>query len=133
MENKEKTLQEAKNIFEKLKIEPKNVLFSEEKIDKRLLKKLKKSSYGKGNLLVRLINLPEQKINDENKVPTWVDYVGKTDSDGSSLYRFEGPFQLVHANEGKLMFLGKSAATPQYPLLAVDLYPSKVYVYPMRS
>ena len=44
MENKEKTLQEAKNIFEKLKIEPKNVLFSEEKIDKRLLKKLKKSS-----------------------------------------------------------------------------------------
>ena len=132
MENKEKTLQEAKNIFEKLKTKPKSVLFSEEKLDKRLLKKLKKSSYGKGNLLLRLINLAEQKINDDNKVPTWVDYVEKREIDRSTLYRFEGPFQVVHANVGKLMFLGKSAATPQYPLLAVDLYPSKVYIYPMR-
>ena len=84
-------------------------------------------------MLLRLINLAEQKINDGNKVPTWVDYVEKREIDRSTLYRFEGPFQLIHANVGKLMFLGKSAATPQYPLLAVDLYPSKVYVYPMRS
>ena len=41
MENKPKTLQETKNIFEKLKTDPKSVLFSEEKIDKQLLKKLK--------------------------------------------------------------------------------------------
>ena len=40
MENKEKTLQEAKNIFEKLKTDPKSLLFSEEKIDKRMLKKV---------------------------------------------------------------------------------------------
>ena len=49
MENKEKTLQEAKKIFEKLKTDPKSVLFSEEKIDKRLLKKLKRLSYSKDN------------------------------------------------------------------------------------
>ena len=42
MESKPKTLQEAKNTFEKIKTDPKSVLFSEEKIDKRLLKKLKK-------------------------------------------------------------------------------------------
>ena len=42
MENKPKTLQKAKNILKKLKPDPKSVLFSEEKIDKRLLKKLKK-------------------------------------------------------------------------------------------
>ena len=35
-------LQEAKNMFEKLKTDPKSVLFFEEKIDKRLLKKLKR-------------------------------------------------------------------------------------------
>ena len=40
IENKEKTLQEAKNIFEKLKTDPKSLLFSEEKIDKRMLKKV---------------------------------------------------------------------------------------------
>ena len=41
MENKLKTLQETRNIFEKLKTETKSMLFLEEKIDKRLLKKLK--------------------------------------------------------------------------------------------
>ena len=35
MENKDKTLQDAKNIFEKLKTDPTSVRFSEEKIDKR--------------------------------------------------------------------------------------------------
>ena len=43
MENKPKMLQEAKNISEKFKTGPKSVLFSNGKIDKRLLKKLKKN------------------------------------------------------------------------------------------
>ena len=46
---KTKTLQEAKNIFEKLKTDPKSVLFSEETIEKQLLRKLKK------RLMVRTI------------------------------------------------------------------------------
>ena len=37
-----KLLQKAKNMFRSLKTEPNSVLFSEEKIDTRLLKKLKK-------------------------------------------------------------------------------------------
>ena len=41
MENKPKTLEEAKSISGKLKTDTKSVLFSEEKLDKRLLKKLK--------------------------------------------------------------------------------------------
>ena len=41
MENKPKTLQGAKNIFEKLKTNSNTVLFSENKIDKPILKKLK--------------------------------------------------------------------------------------------
>ena len=46
---------------------------------------------------------------------------------------FDGPFQLIHADLGNLEFLGKSATTPRYVLLAVDLYYSKVDIYPMRS
>ena len=42
MENKSKTLQEAKTIFENLKTDTKCVLFSEEKLNTRLLKKTKK-------------------------------------------------------------------------------------------
>ena len=98
-------------------------MFSEEKIDKRLLKKLKKSSYAKDNLLLKLINLTQQKINDEKKPPTRVDCVEKREND---------QLCIVHADIRNLEVLGKGAATPRYVLLAVDFYSSKVYVYPMR-
>ena len=76
---------------------------------------------------MRLINLAELRINDENKVPTRVDYVEKRELDRSTLYSFDDPFQLVHADVGNLEFLGKSATTLKYTLLAVDLYSSEVY------
>ena len=84
-------------------------------------------------MLLKLIGLVEQSIDDEEKIPTRVGYVEKREIDRSTLYSFDGPFQLIHANVGNLEFLGKSAKTPRYVLLAVDLYSSKVYVYPMRS
>ena len=48
-------------------------------------------------------------------------------------WTLEGPFQLIYSGIGNLEFLGKSATTPRYVLLAVDLYSSKVYVDLMRS
>ena len=54
-------------------------------------------------------------------------------SNRSTLYSFDGPFQRIHADVGNLEFLGKSVTVPRYVLLVVDLYSSKVYVYPMRS
>ena len=132
-EDEKKILQNAKNIFNNLKTNQNSVLFSEEKIDSRLLKKLKKSKYAKDSLLLNLIGLVEQKIDDEEKVPTRVDYVEKREIDRSTLYSFHGPFQLIHADMQNLEFLGKTATTPRYILLAVHLYSSKVYVYPMRS
>ena len=62
MENKPKTLKEAKNIFENLKRDTKSILFSEEKLNMRLLKKLKKSDYSKDKLLLKLTNLIENDI-----------------------------------------------------------------------
>ena len=44
MDNKN-VLKEERTIFNSLKTDPNSVLFSEEKIDNRLLKKLKKSKY----------------------------------------------------------------------------------------
>ena len=134
MEDK-KLLQKAKNIFTSLKTDPNSVLFSEEKIDSRLLKKFKKSKYtrqSKDSLLLKLFLLADSKSDDEGKVPIRVDYVQKRETDRSTLCSFDGPFQMVHADMGNLEFLGKSATIPRYVLLCVDLYSSKLYVYRIR-
>ena len=138
MENKPTTLEETKNVFKNLKTDPKSVLFSEEKINKGLFKKLKKSTYVKDKLFLKLINLIENGIDlvnetKDDNIPTRLDYVEKRETDSSILCSFDAPFQLIHANVANLEFLGKSATIPRYALLIVDLYSSKVYVYPMRS
>ena len=56
----------------------------------------------------------------------------KDDIDSSTLYSFNGPFQLLHADVGNLEFFEKSATDPKYCLLFVDLFTSKVYVYPIK-
>ena len=133
MENDKKLLQKAKNILKNIKIDPNSILFSGEKIDNILIKKLKKSKYPKDSLLLKLIGLVEQSIDNEEKIPTRVDYVEKRETDRLILYSFDGPFQSIHAEVRNLEFFGKSATTLKYVLLAADLYSSKVYVYPMHS
>ena len=119
-------------MFQNLKTDPNSVPFSEEKVDNSLLKRLKKSKYDKDSLLLKLTGSVEQFDNEE-KVPTRVDYVEKREIDRSTLYNFDGPFQLIHADAENLEFLGKSATVPRYVLLVVDLCSSKVYLYRMRS
>ena len=71
-------------------------------------------------------------FNAEN-APTRADYVGKREIDRSTLCSFDGPFQLLHADVGNLEFLGKDATFPQYVLVIVDLFSSKIYTYSMKS
>ena len=133
MEDK-KVLQKVRTLFNKLKTDPVSVLFSEKLLDKRLLKKLKKSKYAKDTELLKLINLADSKdFFDDNKVPTRTYYVEKREIDRSTLYSFDGPFQMLHADVGNLEFLDKSATFPQYVLVIVDLYSSKVYTYSTKS
>ena len=133
MEDK-KLLKEARTLFNSLKIDHSSVLFSEERIDNRVLKKLRKSKYLKDAQLLQLINLADNKdFLGDDKAPTRIDYVEKREIDRSTLYSFDGPFQLLHADIGNLEFLGKNATFPQYALVVVDLYSSKVYVYLMRQ
>ena len=49
------------------------------------------------------------------------------------MYNFDGPFQLLQADVENLEFLSKNATFPQYGLVIVGLYSSKVYVYSIRS
>ena len=83
------------------------MLFSEEKLNNRLFKKFKKLSYSKDKLLLKIINLIENDIDQVNKtredqLPTRADYVEKREIDRSTLYSFNGPFQLLHATVAKL-------------------------------
>ena len=84
-------------------------------------------------MLLKLIYLVHNKLENEEKLPATVDYVEKREIGRSTLYSFDGPFQLIHADIGNLELLGKSITTPRYVLLVVDLYSSKVCVYPMHS
>ena len=84
--------------------------------------------------MFELVNLSDSKfIFDEDKAPTRADYVEKREFDCSTLYSFDGSFQLLHADVGNLEFLGKNATFPQYVLVIVDLFSSKVYTYLMKS
>ena len=53
--------------------------------------------------------------------------------DYSTLYSIGKPFELLHADIADTRFLAKSAVDPKYCLLLVDLFTSKVYIYPMKS
>ena len=99
-----------------------------------MLKKLKKSKYDVDRQLFRLVNLADTKnFLDNGKSPTRTDYVEKIEIDRSTLYSFDGPFQFLHPDVGNLEFLGKNATFPQYVLVIVDSYTSKVYTYSMKS
>ena len=83
-----------------------------------------------------MINVAENSIEEfnknDNETPIRLNYVKKREIDRSTVYSFNGPFQLMHADIANLEFLGKSATVPKYALLIVDLFSSKVYVYPMQ-
>ena len=53
--------------------------------------------------------------------------------DHSTLYSIGKPFDLLHADIADTIFLAKSVIDPKYCLWLVDLFASKVYIYPMKS
>ena len=78
--------------------------------------------YSKDFQLLKLILLTDNRnFLDDDKTPTRANYVEKREIDRSTLYSFDGPFQLLHADVGNLEFLGKNATIPQYALMVVDL------------
>ena len=100
-----KIFKKTKNLFLKLKTDPASIIFKEE-TDARLLQKRKKSKYRANVLLYKLSNLAEGKlIFNDDKAPTTADFVDKRDIDCSTLYSFNGPFQLIHADVGNIEFL----------------------------
>ena len=123
-----------KKLFKFLQTDAKSILFTEEKVNNKLLKKLNRSEYEKDKRFVNLFNKnTEDFVEKKAFVPIKATFVEKKDDiDRSTLYSFNAPFQLLHADVGNLDLLGRSAADPRYCLLFVDLFTSKVYIYLMK-
>ena len=132
----EKDEKRTQNLFLSLQKDPKSVLYTNASITKNLLKKLNKSSYLKDVVFKDLYqNLEDKKFDKKDyKVPlTTPFYDRKSDIDSSTLYSIQKPFQKVQADIVDLRFFAKSAVDPKYALLCVDLFTSKIYVYPMKN
>ena len=100
-----------------------------------MIKKIKRSKYEKDVIFLRLYNSIENvNLDKKEEIPTFVPFVeNKKDIDNSTLYSFNAPFQLLHAEIADICFFSKSAADPHYCLLFVDLFTQKIYTYPMKK
>ena len=126
----------TKNLYNAPKTVEQSVFFASEKITKQLVKKAKRSGYEKDKVFVTFYNnLDNVNIQAEEVViPTYVPFAEKrSDIDRSTLYSFNAPFQLLHADIADIRFFAKSAVDPHYCLLFVDLFTQKVYTFPMKK
>ena len=128
---------QLKNLYRKLVNNENSVLYAIDRINTRLLNKVRKSSYEKDKVFYKLFKKLENEdvIEENSKIPFYTPFVEqKKDIDRSSaLYTVNAPLQFFHADLAYLQFFAKSAVDPKYALLCVDLFTSKVYVYNMRT
>ena len=110
-------------------------MFASERINKQLIKKVKRSQYEKDSVFFYLYDkVKDVNIEEENTVPVFTPFIeNKRNIDKSTLYSFNGPFQLLHADIADIRFFSKSALDPKYCLLFVDLFTQRIYTYPMRK
>ena len=85
------------------------MLFIQEEINNKLLKKLKKSKHEKGKEFVNSFNLLAgnkaefNKKTDEYSIPIKAEFVSKSDDiDRSTLFSIQAPFDLMHTDVGDL-------------------------------
>ena len=121
------------NLFRNLQKDPRSIFYSVGNYSSLLLNKAKKSTYDKGKVFVNLYNeLEDKNFYQNNNLPLVTPFINKRSNiDHSTLYSIGKPFELLHGDIADLRFLAKSAVDPNYCLLIVDLFTSKIYVYPI--
>ena len=125
----------VQNLFISLQNDPKSVFYTTNKITKSLLKKAKMATYNKDDVFVKLYEqIEDKKFYKNENLPLVTPYIDKKSNiDHSMLYSISRPFEALHADIADLRFLAKSAVDPKYCLLIVNLFTSKIYVYPMKN
>ena len=128
---------QLRNLYRKLVDKEDSVLYAIDRLNERVLNKVRKSSYEKDKVFYKLFKKLENEdvIEENSKIPFYTPFVEqKKDIDRSSaLYTVNAPLQFFHADLAYLQFFAKSAVDPKYALVCVDLFTSKVYVYTLRT
>ena len=135
MTNSDIKTNRIQNLFRNLQKDPKSIFYAIESLSRTILNKARKSAYDKDKIFVNLYDqLEDKNFYQNNNLPLVTPFVNKTSNiDHSTLYSISKPFELLHADIADLRFLAKSAVERKYCLLAVDLFTSKIYVYPRKN
>ena len=122
-------------MFRNLQKNPRSIFYSVGNLSNSLQNKAKKSTYDKDKVFVSLYNeLEDKNFYQNNNLPLVTPFINKRSNiDHSTLYSIGKPFELLHADINDLRFLANSTVDPKYCLLIVDLFTSKIYVYPMKN
>ena len=104
----------TKNLYNVLKKDEESVLFASERLNKQLIKNIKRSKYDKDINFLRHYNQIENvNLDEKEQIPTFTPFVeNKKDIDKSTLYSFNGPFQLLHADIADIRFFFKIGCRP---------------------
>ena len=123
------------NLFKNLQKDLRSIFYSIGNLSRSILNNARKSTYDKDKVFVNLYNqLEDKNFHHNNNLPLVTSFVNKRSNiDHSTLYSISKPFELLHADIADIRFLGNSAVDPKYCLLTVDLFSSKIYVYPMKN
>ena len=124
------------NLFRNLQKDPKSVFYLVGNLSNSVLNKASKSFYEKDKVFVSLYNQLEDKHFQQKRdiFPVVTPFINiKSNVDHSTLFSISKPFDLLYADIADTRFLARSAVDPKYCLLLVDLFTSKIYVYPMKS
>ena len=135
MTNFDIKINRIQNLFRNLQKDPKSIFYAIENLSRTILNKARKSAYDKGKVFVNLYDqLEDKNFYQNNNLPLVTPFVNKRSNiDLSTLYSISKPFELLYADIADLRFLAKSAFNLKNCLLVVDLFTSKIYVYPMRN
>ena len=127
----------TENLFNSLQKNTNSIFYlAGNTITKTLINKASKSVFEKDRVFVDLYKQIEDKKKFKNSdlLPiTTPFYESKSNVDHSTLFSISKPFELLHGDIADTRFLAKSAVDPKYCLLLVDLFTSKVYIYPMKK
>ena len=127
----------TENLFNSLQKNTNSIFYlAGNTITKTLINKASRSVFEKDRVFVDLYKQIEDKKQFKNSdlVPiTTPFYESKSNVDHSTLFSISKPFELLHGDIADTRFLAKSAVDPKYCLLLVDLFTSKVYIYPMKK
>ena len=132
-------LKQTKNVFKKLMNDQNSMFYSTDKINRMLLNRSRKSAYEKDKVFYKIYKALENKgiiyQNEKTKIPFYTPFVEqkRTSTASRPFTASTFPCSSFMLTRPTFVFFSKSAVDPKYALLCVDLFSSKICIYPMKK